>query len=81
MNSAAITIPPRVMEAIEQGEQLRLHLFAGHYHASLKNADLIGFHAPQGRTMQLAIDNLNRELPQTMAEMAISSASKKERNR
>ena len=69
-----ITIPARVVEAIQEGDQLRIHQHAGQFSASLKDCNERGFYVPTATTAQQALTNLNRDLPLTMAEIAIMDA-------
>jgi len=67
-----IIIPERIVEAIEQGEQLRLTKWRGEYTADLVDAGLrvTGPAIPQP-DLQTALKFLNDILPSTMREIAL----------
>ncbi len=71
-----ITIPDRILEAIEQGEALKMSKFAGKYSATLIDTNTVKTHGRPAATPQDALDNLNAALPVTMRETATYGASK-----
>lgn len=57
-----ITIPDRVVEAIEQGEALKMSKFAGKYSATLIDTNTAKTHGKKADTPQEALDSLNTAL-------------------
>lgn len=71
-----ITIPDRIVEAIEQGEALKMSKFAGKYSATLIDTNTAKTHGRPYPTPQEALDNLNDRLPPTMQETALMDSKK-----
>jgi hypothetical protein len=70
----AITIPERIIEAIEQGSALCLSRL-GKYNASIDDDDPNGTKiCAAGRTMQEALGYLSEYLPPTMREIALMNS-------
>ena len=71
-----ITIPDRILEAINEGEALKMSKFAGKYSATLIDTNTVKTHGRAGHTPQEALDHLNAMLSLTMRETATYGASK-----
>ncbi len=61
-----ITIPDRILEAIEQGEALKMSKFTWKYSATLIDTNTAKTHGRPAATPQEALDNLNGVLPLRM---------------
>jgi hypothetical protein len=71
-----ITIPDRILEAINQGDALKISKFADKYCATLTDPDANQIYGRLYTTAQAALADLNDRLPPTMKETALMDSKK-----
>lgn len=71
-----ITIPDRILEAINQGDALKISKFADKYCATLTDLETTNLYGRLCSTAQAALADLNDRLPPTMKETALMDSKK-----